>query len=45
VAALNWLRSPARALAGRQPVEFARSEVGGREVENLIGRLEHGVFG
>ncbi|MCJ7512647.1 MAG: DUF2384 domain-containing protein [Anaerolineales bacterium] len=45
VAALNWLRLPARALAGRKPIEFARSEVGAREVENLIGRLEHGVFG
>lgn len=45
VAALNWLRSPARALAGRKPIEFARSEVGAREVENLIGRLEHGVLG
>jgi putative toxin-antitoxin system antitoxin component (TIGR02293 family) len=45
VAALNWLRLPALALAGRKPIEFARSEVGAREVENLIGRLEHGVFG
>lgn len=45
VAALNWLRSPARALSGRQPIEFARSEVGAREVEDLIGRLEQGVFG
>jgi putative toxin-antitoxin system antitoxin component (TIGR02293 family) len=45
VAALNWLRSPALALAGRKPIEFARSEVGAREVENLIGRLEHGVLG
>jgi putative toxin-antitoxin system antitoxin component (TIGR02293 family) len=44
VAALSWLRVPAAALGGRKPIEFARSEVGGREVEDLIGRLEHGVF-
>jgi len=45
VGALNWLRTPAPALAGRKPLEFARSEVGAREVENLIGRVEHGVLG
>ena len=44
VAALTWLRSPAMALGDRKPLEFARTEVGGREVEDLIGRLEHGVF-
>ena len=26
---------------GRLHLEFARTEVGAREVENLIGRLEH----
>jgi len=44
VAALAWLRGTAPALAGRKPIEFARTEVGAREVEDLIGRLEHGVF-
>jgi putative toxin-antitoxin system antitoxin component (TIGR02293 family) len=43
-AALGWMRAPAAALSGRKPIEFARTEVGGREVEDLIGRLEHGVF-
>jgi putative toxin-antitoxin system antitoxin component (TIGR02293 family) len=44
VTALTWLRSPAAALGGRKPMEFARTEVGAREVEDVIGRLEHGVF-
>ncbi len=37
-------RASAPALAGRKPIEFARTEVGAREVEDLIGRLEYGVF-
>lgn len=38
-----WLLAPQGALGGRRPLEFATSEVGAREVENLIGRLEHGI--
>jgi uncharacterized protein (DUF2384 family) len=29
---------------GETPLERAETEVGAREVENLIGRLEHGVY-
>ena len=43
-AARRWLLAPQRALGGAVPLEFARSEVGAREVERIIGRLEHGVF-
>jgi putative toxin-antitoxin system antitoxin component (TIGR02293 family) len=39
-----WLTRPARALAGHTPLDFAETEVGAREVEDLIGRLEHGVY-
>jgi putative toxin-antitoxin system antitoxin component (TIGR02293 family) len=39
-----WLRRPAVALKGRLPVDFAESETGAREVEYLIGRIEHGVY-
>jgi len=42
-AARRWLGAPARGLGGQVPLAFARSEVGAREVERLIGRLEHGV--
>ena len=41
--ARNWLNSPHSALAGERPLEFATTGVGAREVENLIGRLEHGI--
>ena len=39
-----WFRQPKRALGGVSPFVMAETEVGSREVENLIGRLEHGVF-
>ena len=42
-AALRWLTAPRKALEGNTPLAYARTEVGAREVENLIGRLEHGV--
>lgn len=42
--ALKWLRSQNRALGGETPLEMTRTEIGAREVEKLIGRLEHGVF-
>jgi putative toxin-antitoxin system antitoxin component (TIGR02293 family) len=43
-AARAWFGSPAPALGGRSPREVAASDVGAREVESLIGRLEHGAF-
>ncbi len=42
--ALGWLSTPQRALGGAVPLEMVRIEIGAREVEGLIGRLEHGVF-
>jgi putative toxin-antitoxin system antitoxin component (TIGR02293 family) len=42
--ALKWLTSPKRALENQTPLEYSRTELGAREVENLIGRMEHGVF-
>lgn len=42
--AIRWFTSPIRALGMRSPIEVASTEVGSREVEDLIGRLEHGVF-
>jgi putative toxin-antitoxin system antitoxin component (TIGR02293 family) len=44
IAAVMWFTSPNRALGDQIPIEVAATETGAREVENLIGRLEHGVF-
>jgi putative toxin-antitoxin system antitoxin component (TIGR02293 family) len=43
-AAVAWLRSPKRALAYKAPLTYARTEIGARQVEDLIGKLEQGVF-
>jgi putative toxin-antitoxin system antitoxin component (TIGR02293 family) len=42
--AVDWLTKPKKALGDEVPLAYSRSELGAREVENLIGRLEHGVF-
>jgi putative toxin-antitoxin system antitoxin component (TIGR02293 family) len=42
-AARGWLFDPQAHLGDRAPIDLARTEVGAREVEALIGRLEHGI--
>ena len=42
--ASEWFTEPNRGLGGISPLEMAATEIGSREVENLIGRLEYGVF-
>ncbi len=44
VAGRRWLTSPLPILGDESPLQYARTEVGAREVEQLIGRLEHGVY-
>ena len=43
-AARQWLFTPQRALGGKQPIVLAKTDVGAREVEALVDRLEHGVL-
>lgn len=43
-AARQWLQTPKRALGDATPLGYAATEVGAREVEDLLGRAEHGVF-
>ena len=42
-AARHGLKSPAYAFKGETPLEHAQTEYGAREVENLIGRIRHGI--
>jgi putative toxin-antitoxin system antitoxin component (TIGR02293 family) len=42
--ARRWLTSPQYGLGGAVPLEYAGTEVGAREVEDLLGRIEHGVY-
>lgn len=43
-AAEEWLSLPNPALGGEIPIEMARTDIGGREVEAVLGRIEHGIF-
>ena len=40
----DWLTRSAPGLGGHTPLDFAETEMGAREVEDLLGRLEHGVY-
>lgn len=40
----RWLTSAQVGLGGAIPLEYAQTEVGAREVENLLGRIEYGVY-
>ncbi len=42
--AITWLRTPLDVLGGESPMKHASTEWGARDVEDLIGRLCHGVF-
>lgn len=42
--ARQWLSAPQVGLGGAVPLEYAETEVGAREVEDLLGRIEHGVY-
>lgn len=39
----RWLLAPHSALGDETPLGMATTEIGAREVEHLIGRLEHGI--
>jgi putative toxin-antitoxin system antitoxin component (TIGR02293 family) len=40
----SWFNSPQLALGDETPLHYADTELGAREVENLLSRIEHGVF-
>jgi putative toxin-antitoxin system antitoxin component (TIGR02293 family) len=42
--AQRWLRKPKRSLLGDTPVDYLASENGARVVEEMLGRIEHGIY-
>lgn len=42
--ARQWLTHRQPGLGNVIPIEFAATELGAREVENLLGRIEYGVY-
>ncbi len=39
-----WLGDPNTALGGDRPIDLLRSDLGAREVEDVLGRIEFGVY-
>jgi putative toxin-antitoxin system antitoxin component (TIGR02293 family) len=39
-----WLKHPQFGLGGAVPLDYASTETGAREVENLLGRIDYGVY-
>jgi putative toxin-antitoxin system antitoxin component (TIGR02293 family) len=42
--ATRWFSSRPKAFGGKTPLEFMQTEPGARWVEDVLGRIEHGVF-
>ena len=43
--AREWLNRALRELGGQTPLQMTATEPGAREVERVLGRIEHGIFG
>ncbi len=43
-AARRWLGHAQYGLGGAIPLDYAETEAGAREVENVLGRIEYGVY-
>ena len=43
--AMRWLAKPNRALSGTSPLQILGSDSGALAVEQMLGRIEHGVVG
>ena len=39
-----WLKFPQYSLGGAVPLDYAKTEVGAREVDNLLGRIDYDVY-
>jgi putative toxin-antitoxin system antitoxin component (TIGR02293 family) len=42
--AQRWMRKPKRSLVGETPLAYLASENGARVVEEMLRRIEHGIF-
>jgi putative toxin-antitoxin system antitoxin component (TIGR02293 family) len=41
--ARRWLKEPQRGLHGAVPLDYAKTDLGAREVENLLTQLDYGI--
>ena len=43
--ARDWLETENRALGGEKPFELLDTDIGAQEVDDVLGRIEYGIFG
>ncbi|MEM9593115.1 MAG: antitoxin Xre/MbcA/ParS toxin-binding domain-containing protein [Acidobacteriota bacterium] len=43
--AAQWMTRPNRALGGEEPIYLLDTDIGVQEVDDALGRIEHGIFG
>ena len=43
--ARDWLETENRALGGQRPLDLLDTDAGARAVDDVLGRIEHGIFG
>ena len=39
-----WLKFPQHGLGGAVPLDYAETEIGAREVDDLLGRIDYGLY-
>lgn len=42
--AVGWLRDPNIALGGEVPMDLLQTDIGARQVEEILGRIEYGLY-
>ncbi|MBX5480807.1 MAG: DUF2384 domain-containing protein [Myxococcaceae bacterium] len=42
--AYRWLRAPNPALGGKRPIEMLDVDLGAEKVEDILGRIDYGVY-
>lgn len=42
--AYRWLRAPNQALGGKRPIEMLDVDLGAQKVEDILGRIDYGVY-
>lgn len=42
--AVDWLRTPLPALSHRTPISIMNTSAGVEQIEDVLGRIEHGVW-
>ena len=41
----DWIQSPSRALGKQQPLTLLDTDIGVQQVDQVLGRIEHGIIG